>query len=85
LLHNPRETRSRAQNWSVNVFFYALTDLAEEIFFAIFPEKFSPNFELSLNFIKFGQHFDFWTIFFQKNREKYFLWKISRSIEKHAC
>ena len=38
------------KNWSVNVFFNALNDLAEEIFFAIFAENVSRKLIKILNF-----------------------------------
>ncbi len=66
VLHNRRKIRSRAQNWSVDVFLRPPNDFHEIFFRPIFLKKFGPKIEI---FIKITENFDFWSKYFWKSRK----------------
>jgi len=69
MLHNHRKIRSIAQNWSQDVFLSALDDFSQTKIFSNFLKKFWQIFDFLTTF---SAKFDFWTIFFWKNRKNFF-------------
>ena len=72
VLHNHRKLCPVSKNWSGHVFFSALNEFREKIFFCDFSENFRSKNE---DLVDFGRNFEISTTFFWKNAKKYFLTK----------
>ena len=69
IIHNRREIRLGAENWSEDVFLTVLKYFLGKKLFPIFPKIFAPIFEF---LIKFSKNLDFFIYFSWKNRKKLF-------------
>ncbi len=73
MIDNRRKIRSRAENWSVDVFLRVLNDFRRQKIFSIFLKKFAPILDF---LIEISEKIDFFRNFFWKIREQKSVTKI---------